>query len=141
MHKQPDSVGIVFASYNPNKELFIKQIESIKAQTHQNWRCVFVDDYSNEKDFEWVKNFLSSDERFRIIRNEKNQGVYLTFERGLRELPIEVELIAFCDHEVLAKELSKEPNILLVHSDLKVVDELDRTIVSSFWENEKGVLK
>src|SRR5262249_31137961 len=39
-------VAIAMASYEPPPDLFERQIESIRAQTHDNWVCVISDDCS-----------------------------------------------------------------------------------------------
>src|SRR5436305_3544311 len=37
-------VAIAMATYNPSPELLEGQLDSIRAQTHQNWVCVISDD-------------------------------------------------------------------------------------------------
>src|SRR5205807_2159336 len=40
-------VAICMATYNPPPDLLVRQLDSIRAQTHQNWVCVISDDRSN----------------------------------------------------------------------------------------------
>ena len=45
---QPASprIAICMATYNPPLALFKAQIASLRAQTHTNWVCIIMDDYS-----------------------------------------------------------------------------------------------
>lgn len=58
-------------AYNAGK--FIKEaIESILAQTHQDWELLILDDASSDKTFEVISTF--SDPRILIQSNAENQG-------------------------------------------------------------------
>ncbi len=48
-------VAICMATYDPPAELFRRQIESIRAQTHQNWICYVSDDHSSAPAFELIQ--------------------------------------------------------------------------------------
>lgn len=44
----PDLVAICMATHDPPRDLFARQVESIRAQTHADWVCVISDDRSSE---------------------------------------------------------------------------------------------
>ena len=56
-----------FNSYNDLKRLFV----SIKSQTFQQWRVLFIDGNSTDHHKKWIKQ-CTEDERFMVI-NEKNK--------------------------------------------------------------------
>lgn len=144
MNKRREFISIVLATYNPNIEFFIKQINSLKAQTHTNWQCIVVDDCSSPEKFEEIKNILSSDERFQVFRNEINLGSYHTFEEGLKKIGEETDLICFCDQddvwlpnklERLAREFD-DAKISCVHSDLSLIGPQGELLHESCWKFE-----
>ena len=58
-------------------------VESIKIQTHQNWRIVFVDGNSNKHDEDWLINCVESDNRFLLKKESKEyQGIYPAMTLG-----------------------------------------------------------
>lgn len=58
-------------------------IESILAQTYQDWELLVVDDCSNDKTLEIVSSF--GDERIRCLKNPVNSGAAVSRNRALRE--------------------------------------------------------
>ena len=92
-----DLVSIITPSYNTNK--FIgKTIESVQAQTYQNWEMIIVDDCSTDDTDSVVDRYLI-DERIKYIKNEKNSGAALSRNRAIREA--KGKWIAFIDSDDL----------------------------------------
>ncbi|MDJ0625421.1 MAG: glycosyltransferase [Candidatus Caenarcaniphilales bacterium] len=141
-----ESVCVVLATYNPVQNFFIQQIESIRRQTHTQWTCIIQDDFSGKKEFKEILSVISEDERFSIEKNKENLGVFKTFEAGLRRVPPNCNFIALADQddiwnenklEVCVRELQSNTEIALVHSDLELIDESNKTIQKSCWSFEK----
>ena len=64
-------VSIIMPNYNSAK--FIRQtVESVIAQTYENWELIIVDDCSKDESMEIVAQL--GDERIRVMRNEVNSG-------------------------------------------------------------------
>ena len=57
-------VAICMATYNPPSELFERQIESIRRQTHRNWVCVISDDCSSPEGVAAMEAIIGDDPRF-----------------------------------------------------------------------------
>lgn len=90
-------VSIIMPSYNTGR--FIKEtIESVLAQSYENWELLIVDDCSTDNTDEVVKPFLA-DPRISYIKNEKNSGAAVSRNRALREA--KGKWIAFLDSDDL----------------------------------------
>ena len=64
-------VSIIMPSYNTGR--FINAaIESVLAQTYQNWELLVVDDCSTDNSLELAKSF--NDDRIKIFQNDTNSG-------------------------------------------------------------------
>ena len=90
-------VSIITPSYNTAK--FIrKTIESVQAQTYQNWEMIIVDDCSSDNTDDVVAGYLY-DKRIKDIKNKKNFGAAVSRNRALREA--QGKWIAFLDSDDL----------------------------------------
>ena len=68
-----DKVTVVTPTWNSSK--YIRDtIESVQAQTYQNWEMIIVDDYSTDNTVDIVKDIAKKDTRIRIIEQKNNQG-------------------------------------------------------------------
>ena len=74
------TVDIVIPAFDPGPFLR-RAIDSVVAQTHEDWRAVVVDDGSRE-DLSWVADL---DPRVRMLR-QSNQGLSAARNRGIAEL-------------------------------------------------------
>jgi glycosyltransferase involved in cell wall biosynthesis len=66
-------VSVVIASYN-YAHFLPQALDSVLAQTLQDWECIVVDDCSTDNTAEVVAAYSARDPRFRYIRNEANKG-------------------------------------------------------------------
>lgn len=145
-HGAEEKVAIVLATYNPKCQYFLKQIESIKQQTWQNFICYIVDDNSASACKDKMLKLVGDDSRFICLFHDSNLGSYHNFERGLNYclLNSAVTAIAFCDQddvwhtnkiELLIKSL-RSSGALVAHSDLVLIDEEDKVVANSCWDYE-----
>ena len=66
-------VSIITPSYNSKR--FIKEtVDSVVAQTYQNWEMIIVDDCSKDDSVEYIENLIQNDLRIKLIALEKNVG-------------------------------------------------------------------
>jgi glycosyltransferase involved in cell wall biosynthesis len=139
-HFQPVVIGL--ATYNPDIELFTRQIQSIREQDYPNWFCLVNDDCSDLHSFQKIREVIGDDDRFLILRNEQNLGFYKNFERILQFIPADTPFIALCDQDdrwypdKLRRLVSAfDGKTLLTFSDMRIVDRNGETLFPSFWMN------
>ncbi len=97
--RQRPLIAICMATYDPPLDLFRRQIESIRAQTYENWVCVISDDRSSPARLAEMRGVLADDERFSLTPGAHRLGFYGNFERALALAPPEAELLAMCDQD------------------------------------------
>jgi glycosyltransferase involved in cell wall biosynthesis len=64
-------ISIIIPTYN-RSHLIGKTLESILAQTFQNWKCIVVDDNSTDNTNEVMKDYCEKDQRIRFIKRPSN---------------------------------------------------------------------
>jgi glycosyltransferase involved in cell wall biosynthesis len=133
-------VAICMTTYNPSVELFSRQIDSIRSQTHSDWICVINDDHSRAELFEQIQKIVGDDDRFQIHRNPANLGFYHNFERCLQLVPEDSAFVALSDQddywhsdklETLLAHF--DAGTTLVYSDMNIIDERGNRIAESYW--------
>lgn len=105
-------VSIVTPSYNSEK--YISQtIESVQAQTYQNWEMIIVDDCSTDKTCEIVEKLSASDSRITLLKQEKNAGAGAARTRSMRSAS--GRFIAYLDADDIwkPKKLEKQVQFML----------------------------
>lgn len=89
-------VSIITPSYNCAN--FIEEtIESIQAQTYQNWELLITDDCSTDASRDIIRKYADSDSRIKLLRLEKNSGAGVARNNSIKEA--EGRFIAFCDSD------------------------------------------
>lgn len=121
-------ISIIVPSYNSSK--FIAQtIDSVLAQTYQNWEMIIVDDKSPDNSNNIIKEFYQKDNRIKLIQLEKNSGPAIARNIGIKEA--KGRYIAFLDSDDLwlphkletQVNFMKEKNIPFTYSSYKLIDE------------------
>ncbi|MCY2687856.1 glycosyltransferase family 2 protein [Salinimicrobium sp. TH3] len=69
-------IGILLATYN-RAHLIHDTLDSISAQTYENWECIIVDDHSIDSTAEVVADYCEKDPRFSYFLKDES------FSRGL----------------------------------------------------------
>ena len=126
-----DLVSIIMPSYNTAKYI-AETVQSVLAQTYQDWELIIVDDCSTDDTDEVVKPFLS-DSRIRYLKNEKNSGAAVSRNRALREA--KGKWIAFLDSddlwmpEKLEKQIAfmEENGYHFSYTDYMEIDEASKS--------------
>jgi glycosyltransferase involved in cell wall biosynthesis len=133
------SVAIALATFEPPAELFRGQIESIRAQTHDDWICVISDDASSDERFAEMRRVLGDDARFVLRRNETRLGFYRNFERALLMVPPAAGHVALCDQddvwrpEKLERLAAEIGDAQLAYSDTRIVEPSGRVASPTYW--------
>ena len=93
-------VSIITPSWNCAP--FIEEtIQSVQAQTYQNWEMIIVDDCSTDDTFAVVEPFVKQDDRIKYITNVRNSGAAVSRNVALRQA--KGRWIAFLDSDDLWK--------------------------------------
>jgi glycosyltransferase involved in cell wall biosynthesis len=141
------SIDILLATYNGQKYLR-EQVDSILAQSNQDWQLLIRDDASDDDTLSIIKDYVAKySDRVKLIEDDGcHLGASLNFQRLLENSA--AEYIMFSDQDDvwlplkieatlnLMKSTEKEcPNKpILVHTDLIVVDSRLNTIAKSTWK-------
>lgn len=78
-------VSIVTPLYNAEKYL-IECIESVLAQTYNNWEYVIVNNRSTDESFEIAQTYAKKDKRIRIHNNEKFLEIIPNWNHALDQI-------------------------------------------------------
>ena len=133
------SVAICMATHEPPMELFRRQVESIRAQTHRDWMCIVSDDGSSAERLEQMRAVLGVDERFVLSPAPSRLGFYRNFERALELVPPDVPHVALADQDdfwyphKLQTLLRSLGGARLVYSDARVVGEDGSVVSDTYW--------
>ena len=135
-------VAICMATYNPPLDLFERQIESIRQQSHANWVCVVYDDASEDSAFEAMQAVVAGDTRFHVFRGATRLGFYNNFERCLALVPEAADYVALADqddywHTDKLESLlgAFDGSATLVYSDMNLVTREGALIAPTFWSS------
>jgi glycosyltransferase involved in cell wall biosynthesis len=137
-----DLVAICMTTFDPPPDLFARQVESIRRQTHRNWLCLISDDGTPPERFGRLKQVIGDDPRFRIEQTEGRLGFYRNFERCLGRVPAEAAFVALADHddewhpdklESLIAALDDE-SAVLAYADMRIVRPDGEVLAPTFWE-------
>ncbi|MFM9043165.1 MAG: glycosyltransferase [bacterium] len=134
-------VAVCMATYSPDPDLFERQIESLKSQTHRNWLCFISDDEATSRSLELIEQTIGGDPRFMVSQVGRRLGFYSNFERALEMVPESADLIALADQDDRwnADKLSSligavsSPGTTLAYSDARIVAEDGSVIHPSYW--------
>jgi len=90
-----DLISVIIPIYN--SELYLREaLESVIAQTFQNWEAILVDDGSTDRSSKICTEYTEKDSRFKYIR-KNNEGTLLARKTGLENS--KGEFIASMDHD------------------------------------------
>lgn len=85
---------ILLAAHNPRRDLFARQLQSLQAQTEQDWQCLILDDRSSDP--KAVSEALD-DRRFVLLPRREHLGAYRAFEALLTQA--DDVPVFFCDQD------------------------------------------
>ncbi len=137
-------VAILMATYNGAK--FIEeQLDSIINQHFEQWDLYIQDDFSNDNTPQILQDFARKDKRIHILQASEKMGAKNNFAVLMQK--VEADYYFFADQDDIwfpskmdnslskmkVAELNNPNRPIIVHSDLKVVDESLSEIDPSLW--------
>lgn len=119
-------VSVIMPNYNGAK--YIKDsIDSVLAQTYQNWELIIVDDCSTDNSLEVIAQY--QDERIKVFKNEKNSGAAVSRNKAIENAT--GRYIAFLDSDdlwlenklALQLEFMQKKDCAFSFTDYKVINQ------------------
>ncbi len=117
--------GDIKMNYNPlitvtinlyNYERFIQDcIQSILNQTYKNFELIIVDDCSTDNSYEKAKKFEKKDNRVKVIRLDKNNGIGYAKNKGIIKSKGEYIVTLDADDMITKKSLEIRVKNILKH--------------------------
>lgn len=142
------TVSIILPTYNGAR--YIKRaVESVRAQTFEDWELVVVDDGSTDGTHTIVTDIASLDSRIKYERNAANLGIQKTLNRGLalasgRYIARIDDDDAWSDAGKLASQvayLESHPDAVLVGTGARIVDEAGKEIRRYFFPETDAAIR
>ena len=94
-------VSIIMPCFNASKTIK-SSLRSVKAQTFKDFECIVIDDNSTDDSLYLIGDIVDQDQRFKIIKLDKNQGV--SFSRNVGIASAKGRFITFLDSDDLWDE-------------------------------------
>lgn len=125
-------VSIITPCYNGEKYI-AETIDSVIAQSYNNWEMIIVDDGSKDNSAQIVKNYMNKEPRIKLIQ-QGNGGSSAARNNGIRNA--EGQYMALLDaddlwnSDFLEKQikLMNESNCICVYSSYKLIDKNSKEI-------------
>ena len=148
MTRSPNRIAILMATYNGAKYLR-EQIDSLFAQTCQDWHLFIHDDGSSDDTMSIVNQYIETHpDKITILDYPSQGGACKNFLSMLEQ--VDSSYYTFCDQddvwlpekiekafECIRMIESQTPDIpVVINTDLTVVDSNKNVIAPSFWEYE-----
>ena len=100
-------VSILCPTYKPMMSDFVAAVDSIIAQTYENWELIIVDDGGKSPEIaKRIATYCAADPRIRCITLKKNLGISGATNAGMDA--VRGEWVAFFDHDDLLVDVAIE---------------------------------
>lgn len=139
-------ITILLATYNSEKYIEA-QIDSLLNQTYCDWHLIIRDDLSSDNTPAILQKYVKQyPEKISILENQGvSKRAYLNFVELMKN--VDSDYYMFCDHDdvwlsekiqlsyerMMSLELDNPEKPIVVHTDMKVVDQNLNIIHESFW--------
>lgn len=110
----PPSLSVIVPNYNHAK-LLPNCLDAVLAQTVQPMEILVVDDGSTDDSVAVIEGYCRRHPHVRLLRNERNQGVIYTVNRGIDESRGELIFMAAADDTAHAHLFEKSLPLLAQH--------------------------
>lgn len=131
-------VSIITACYNSEKHIS-DMINSVLAQTYQNWELLLVDDCSTDKTLDIINTITSSESRIKVFQLTKNSGAAVARNKAIQEA--NGRFIAFLDSDDRWLSLKLEKQIAFMISNGYSLTHTAYEIIDEFGNISKKMIK
>jgi len=132
-----DTIDILIPVYNAGPYL-ADTIRSVLAQTYPHWTLTIVDDCSTDNSYAVAETFAGTDERIKLVKNERNLGMLGNWNYGISLCQstyfVKLDADDIWHSQMLEKAkavLDAHPAVGLVFSRYINIDEQGRDIAGS----------
>jgi len=135
MNSSPYTIAVVIPNWNGSQYL-PDMLDSIIAQTFQDWRCYIVDDQSTDNSLEILKEYHGKDERICYsVRDRLPKGAQTCRNIGL-ELSVGAEYLIWFDSDDLIAPYCFEQRVAFMeaHQDLDFGVFPAKSFSNDIWE-------
>lgn len=122
-------ISVIMPVYNAEKYL-AEAVDSILCQTYTDWELIIIDDGSTDESDTIIRSY--SDSRIRYYRNDGNQGLITTLNKGISLCSgkyiarMDADDISMPERFQLQKDfLDSHPDCALCGSDAEVINEYE----------------
>lgn len=122
-------ISVVMPAYNGERTIG-QAIDSVIAQTFEEWELLVVNDRSKDHTKEIILDYAGKDARIRYVENEKNLGVSLTRNKGVSLA--RGQWIAFLDSDDAWEKEKLEEQVKIIEGGARFV------FTGSAFMNEAG---
>ena len=134
-------LSIIIPVYNGKK--FLKTcFKNILSQTYPNTEVIFVDDASTDGGDKLIYNFAKNKDFVKVIKNEKNLGIFISRFKGLELATGDIIAFLDCDdyfdknyYEILIE------NMLKTNADIVISDFVNSTEQNNITKKEDFILQ
>lgn len=120
-------VSIIMPCYNAERYI-AQSIESVLAQSYQNWELIITDDASTDKSVEIISKYSKNDDRISVMVPDEHQGIART--RNMSISRARGRFMAFLDSDDIwyPEKLEKQVNYMLendlafTYSSYEIID-------------------
>jgi glycosyltransferase involved in cell wall biosynthesis len=135
-------ISVCMATYNGARYIE-RQLASILGQLSETDEVILVDDHSSDETLGVIERL--SDRRIKTYRNGSNEGVLRTFERAIRLASGDIIFLSDQDDIWYPEKVGRflqafdgRPDVTLVLSDAKVINDGDEVVAESFFASRGG---
>lgn len=113
-------VSVVMSCFNTSRTL-TAAIDSILDQTFRDFEFVIVDDGSTDDTLDRLKSYQKTDERIKVIANEKNIGLAASLNTGIQAASASLIARMDADDISMSTRLEKQVSFLSKHPSVHIV--------------------
>lgn len=107
-------ISVIVPNYNHGR-LLPRCLTALLNQSLPPWEIIVVDDGSTDNSLEVLKSFAQRYDKVRVLSNERNSGVAVTLNRGLRQARCDYVFFGAADDEVRPELFERSICILQAH--------------------------
>ena len=112
-------VSVIIPAYN-YAHFLPEALESVLAQSYEDWECIIVDDGSADNTGDLVANYLARDSRFKYIFQE-NRGLSAARNTGIKHAQGQFFQFLDADDLIESNKLAEHALFLKQHAEVDIV--------------------